>query len=360
MTRSAAVLFVLLLFLFLRAAIAMADDQGTVTVGGRVFAAEELSTVDKNGEGQPWRGQLVLQSARLQVEYLRKKTLRAVAEAELSGKRPKVKDAFVRVHLGGGVYLRAGQFKLPFSAIEMESAWDLPVARRGLLHDLWTDGLAIAGRRPGAQVEWAGGGVKARAGVWQGLGSDDAPVAGTWDDAFLHTLAARVVAKLARGIEIGVSGQERAAQPSTIEPAGHAWAAGADAALAFSFADMRLRLWAELAMGSSFIVHQAITDRDRARFVSSRSIAAWRVGGQAAGRAYLEPFVLVGILDPDAQVVGDTITEVAAGVNAGLWKVWRAQVELELQRMSELDVPAGLVKAPADGLAVVVQLAAAF
>jgi hypothetical protein len=325
-----------------------------------VFAAEVFSTVEKNGEALPWQGELELDSARIGVEYSRKKSLRVVAEVELAGKTPEVKDAFVRVHLGGGVYLRAGQFKLPFSGIELTSAWDLPLARRGLLHKAWTDGLEIAGRRPGAQVEWSGGGVKVRAGLWQGLDEKDRPQAGTRDDRYLHTVAARVVAKVFGGLELGVSIQERAAQPSALEPVVHEWAAGLDGALAVSLGNTELRAWAELALGSSFLVHSVVKDRDRAHFLSTRGIVAWRTGGQAQGKAYVEPFALVGFLDPDTQVVSDTLTEVSVGVNAGRWQRWRAQLELEVQRMSETDVPQGLVKTPADGMAVRLALAAAF
>ena len=44
---------------------------------------------------------------------------------------------------------RAGQFKVPFSAIEIESSFDLPMVRRGLVHDILVDELEVAGRRPG-------------------------------------------------------------------------------------------------------------------------------------------------------------------------------------------------------------------
>ena len=45
--------------------------------------------------------------------------------------------------------VRAGKFKMPFSAIEMESSFTLPMVRRGLVHDILVDELEVAGRRPG-------------------------------------------------------------------------------------------------------------------------------------------------------------------------------------------------------------------
>ena len=84
------------------------------------------------------------------------KWLTANVEVELAGK-PKLKDAWLR---GRFRYLtaKAGQFKMPFSAIEMESIWTLPLADRGLLHTALVKELQVAGRRPGFALEVHGRG----------------------------------------------------------------------------------------------------------------------------------------------------------------------------------------------------------
>src|SRR5258706_6010556 len=125
-----------------------------VQLKGRVLALIELSHRHETivgGDGQLEERNrdaldLSLQSARFGVEY--RSPLRWISgqvELEVAGK-PRVKDAFVEA--GKRFFVKAGQFKVPSARLELDSPWTLPLARRGLLHDLMTDWLDIAGRRP--------------------------------------------------------------------------------------------------------------------------------------------------------------------------------------------------------------------
>ena len=125
---------------------------------GRVFALAELShrreTVVDVDAGLVTRDRdaldLSLQSARFGVEYRAPlRWLSAEVELEVAGK-VRAKDAFVQA--GRTAFVKAGQFKVPGAALELDSPWTLPLVRRGLVHDLMTDWMDIAGRAPGVAV----------------------------------------------------------------------------------------------------------------------------------------------------------------------------------------------------------------
>jgi hypothetical protein len=85
--------------------------------------------------------------AKLELDYRYSKWLRIVLEGGVD-EGPELQDAYVRLgkkKLG----VRLGHFKPPVSAGELESSWDLPVARRGILHGVLIEHARFAGRRPG-------------------------------------------------------------------------------------------------------------------------------------------------------------------------------------------------------------------
>jgi hypothetical protein len=59
-------------------------------------------------------------------------------------------------------------------------------------------------------------------------------------------------------------------------------------------------------------------------------IAAVRFGGAVFEQFYVEPYLLGGVLDPDLDVERDFATELALGVNVGLWQRARLSLQGEL------------------------------
>src|SRR4029078_8565058 len=82
------------------------------------------------------------------------KWLRAVIEVEFTQK-PDMRDVYYKERKKDFL-LRAGQFKMPGSAIELASPWALPFVRRGFLHGLLIDQLDNAWRRPRLMLRWRG------------------------------------------------------------------------------------------------------------------------------------------------------------------------------------------------------------
>ncbi|QRN99035.1 hypothetical protein JRI60_08435 [Archangium violaceum] len=301
---------------------------GSVQVGGRLSVRE---AIDAKGE-EALAGKLSLPAARIELTYQWKKRLRAVVEFDVSD---GLKDAYAWLKLSKGFSLRAGQFKVPLSLVELESTSRLPLVRRGLGRDVLSDGLGLTGRRLGAQLEWKCTGcdreLKLRAGVWQSAENEDVAlenglglipaIRGTW--AVLDTL------------ELGASAQVQPPGTSTSDTWSN-WTAGFDARHALPIGQGELRTWAEVLVGRSDLLIGA-----EGPLLTARALTAWRIGSGSKGALYVEPFVMLSALDPDLQLQKDLLWEAAGGLNFGQWRRWRLQAQVESRR-AEASVPATL------------------
>jgi hypothetical protein len=315
---------------------------GSLKLKGRVMVLGELShhedEVVSAGGGTESQSRnaldLSLESGRVAVEYRSPdRFLSAELELELAGK-PKVKDAFAMA--GKRYFVKAGQFKVPSPALELESPWDLPLARRGLVHDLLTDWLDVAGRRPGVALGYRGkGGLKPRLtlGIFQGTTLDTVAPGERDTDLIDHaslkaqTYAARGELSPARWATIGAWYEHRVGStlPGAFE---HYATGGLDATVDQTFTNGGLRAWVDGSVGESLYVNEDKPDQDSdPLFVLGRALVGYRFGGVALGDPYVEPFGFVALLDPDVEVVEDFATEAALGVNVGLWD--RARVTLQ-------------------------------
>lgn len=305
----------------------LAHRSGTVVGSSGALEERTVNSLD-----------LSLESARIAVEYRSPlRWLSAELELELAGK-PKVKDAYLLA--GKRFFVQAGQFKVPSPAMELESPWDLPLARRGLMHDLLTDWLDVAGRRPGVALGYRGRGkLKPRLtlGAFQGTtleslapGERDVVLI---DHAALdaQTYAARAEMSMF-GVKLGGWFEQRVGSKSAGEFE-HYTTLGLDATLDATFSNGGLRAWLDGSAGQSWYVHDAKPDQEKEPlFVLGRALVAYRFGGLALGDPYLEPFGFFGLLDPDTEVVSDFGSEVALGVSAGFWD--RARLTLQAERTS--------------------------
>lgn len=330
-----------------------------VEVHGRVYVRDEFTKrEDVAGKAGPWTGEKELASARLSADF-RRDDLRIQVEAEFSG-NPEVKDAYIGLALAPQLDLRAGQFKMPFSAIQMESTWRLPTVRRGLLDELLLDRLQLAGRRPGAQAEIAPGGfhqLTFKIGGWQGSGYDGDFTAGESGDSFAKNWAGRVTIEPG-DFELGASVESRIAEPVFAQGYERFWAGNVDVTWK---GDGGGRVWAEVIAGESWLDDDVADDEDPI-FTAGRLIAAWRLGPHGKNVPYIEPFLMVGGLDPDSEIQSDLVYELAAGFNAGRWERWRLQLQAEV-RETDRNTPAGYSEATevlTDSSSLMLQLGAGF
>ncbi len=328
--------------------------------GARVFARSSLL---KPEAADDLVAQSTLNSARVKADY-RAHGLRLEVEAELAGK-PRIKTAFVQQRLYGDetkIDVRAGHFKMPFSAIQLDSIWTLPMADRGLIDNVLVQRLQVSGRAVGATVaiELPGGlHPELHAGVFQG--SDDAgnPLAASASHGFGQDAVLRLSIQPFKGLVVGAAAETRAGQlieaPPIVE---RAYAVELDATLDVAAGPGRVRAWLEAMIGTSWLV--ADSARTSARFVEGRGIAAYRIGGDKHRARYVELYGLAGALDPDAKTGGDRVVELTAGITYGASEAWRLQLEAERWKIGDA-APIGIAAfaaAPADSTTVLVQLSA--
>jgi len=267
------------------------------------------------------------------------KWLTANVEVELTGK-PKLKDAWLRSRFRY-VTAKAGQFKMPFSALEMESIWDLPLADRGLLHTALVKELQVAGRRPGFALEVHGRG-KVRPSLTVGgfQGSvlvDDDPDKRDVDLLYQQGMAsqswvARAELKV-HDFVFAAEYEDRLGTPALLVTK-YYQTGGVDMTLDTELGRTGLRVWVEGLMGQSWLEnwYKPPDGRD-ATFLAGRLVSAVRFMARRKGDLYVEPYGMLGLLEPDTAVEHDFASEEVLGVNVGLWKIVRAGLELQIQHV---------------------------
>ncbi len=331
---------------------------------GRIFSRLAFEKID--GGASDGSLDLSVPSARLGFRYKATDVLFIETEVDLSSS-PILKDAIIEGKWTW-VSVTAGQFKVPISSIEMESPWKLPMARRGLLHDLLVDQMQIAGRRPGVAAEvYIGRGVlspRLTVGAFQASYWDPKGSFKFAKEASLHnqSLAARLRLGSKR-LEVGLNGELRSFLSDGMKAYNRFWTAGGDVTLDLSVWGYGLRAWVEGLAGSTWM-DAKLWDDTFSTFLSARAIVALRIGGGTKGDGYVEPFATFGVLDPDRSVDRDVITEAVVGLNVGHWRRLRLTLQGEWIRVG-INKPgylAGEGRGPvaADATNVVMQVGAAF
>jgi hypothetical protein len=312
-------------------------EASMLEVKGRVFARMAFEDdVVEAGVGRRRGLAFTVPDARASLRARVLAWVNLVLEADFGQPRPSLKDGFLQARAKRWM-LRGGQFKMPISAFTLESPWTLPLARRGWLHELLSDGMLLMGRRQGVAGRVRGGGFwdpELTVGVFQSVfwGPDAGrplPLIGITEPTVVGRLAVS-----AAGVEIAAVSQRRVTNFQVMTPEGlqieHRgfWAAGGDIT-----ADLRLektgwRVWGEALTGSRWLVYR-VEDEAYARFVAARILAAWRWAGLAKGETYFELFTTAGLLEPDLNVISDLFWEAMAGVNVGHWRQTRLTLQFE-------------------------------
>ena len=317
---------------------------GKLEFGGRVFVRGAV--VKTKGEPDAV-AQGTVNSARVGVDY-RWHDLRVNVEAEIAFKF-RIKDAFIQLRVteaGPKVDVRAGYFKMPFSAIQLTSIWAMPTGDRGLLDNVLVKRLQVAGRASGAMaiIELPGGwSPTVRAGVFQGVDDAGTPLA-VAASRFGQDGVVRFSVKPAKELELGIAGSARVGELQVVPLAvSRAYAAELDATLSIDAGPGVLRAWGEGMLGTSWLVAGSDPGHTRATFAEGRGIVSYRLGGATHGERYVEVYGLFGALDPDSSTRNDLVIEATGGLTYGAWNAWRLQAELERWQVGR-NAPIGIVE----------------
>jgi len=313
------------------------------------------------------------ENTRVELRWTPGRRLRGVFEWDFSEAR-HLKDAWMRLRLGPWA-VRAGQFKPPGPALELLSRWDLPASERGLVRELVVDSMGVAGRRPGVELAFESKGrwdLEVRAGAFLSSHVRGDRIGDEAFDNFVDDYSPRAqklagrVALARKRFEIGVFGEWRPAKPIPEEGYRRFWTTGVDVGWSDKPSKGGRRIWADAQVGSSWQDANAFDGVD-ATFLAGRVVAAWRRGGRAKGKGYLEPYAAFSIIDPDTSIRSDVIWEASGGINVGIWEQLKLTLEAQ-HRSFARNVPESLgifafgrnPKPPATSTKLVVQVGGRF
>ena len=211
------------------------------------------------------------------------------------------------------VDVRAGNFKMPFSAIQLESIWTLPMADRGLVDNVLVKRLQVAGRAVGGDgrrsISERRITRRVRAGVFQGRNDAGDPLAvarattGSAQDGVV-----RASVRPTQGVEIGASASRaiRGADQSLRSRSARVRRRARRAPPIVAAGPGRIRALAEAMIGTSWLVGGMMPGHDLTRFLEARGIVAYRLGGDRKGRATSSPTSLGRLrVDPDRIITRD-------------------------------------------------------
>lgn len=335
-----------------------ADDKpkNRLEMGGRVFVRTTVSNLDvEAGSGDPWYQEYGVSSARIVADYRRGRRLKVMVEAELGDEKPQLKDGYVRVRPARELTVKAGRFKVPMSAISLESAWRLPAVERGILNDLEPSSaieLPFGGRGDGMTVAYAPRRTAGDPEVTVGAFAPDMPENPI--DVSEHVaidpyarFEAAPVADLTVGASTALITHQRVNNDR--ESIGHAPLAGLD----LTFRRGLVEAWLEGFFGGSTVY--AVDGRVRGQMWAARTLVGLRARRVAPWLRRVGPYVKASIFDPNTDAADDRAYQLGAGINAQFTKYLRLQLEVEQTSVDDVTV-----LQQQDRLAFYAQLGAAF
>ena len=313
-----------LVLLLLVPSVTWAADKGEVKLGGRLFTAGKIEAID----GQETLASADVRSLRLEADW-RWTFLRAVGEIEVAKGEAELKDAYVRARMDqvlGRFDAAVGRKKAAFSRMTLASSWDLPIVRRGMLDQALSDRALIGGRSVGAHFGAELKRVPLHPGAYLSVTQAEDASGAAIPDA--GKIAARVEAK-AGFASFGVATEARQAIARPEIGVGTWMAFEADAEIEREMAGFTWRGWLEATTAKTWIDTEPL-DGDDAWLVAAQLLLAARLDGKTSGREYVEAFAFFQLLEPDAGVTADIAWEVGGGLNVGMWK--RARLQLQAER----------------------------
>jgi hypothetical protein len=275
-----------------------------VTFGAQVYAAYKLSDVEPIHSFE-------IRRARLSLELDPVQWFCGQLEVDFSAGSP-LKDAFGTLRLSRYFEVTAGQFKKPFSRIELMGARKLEFFRRGITNERIISDDGFGGRDLGVMVAGEVAMLGYSLGVFNGNGT-----AAEFDSG--KDFALRLTLEPVKFLELGVSGaMQYRNQPEMEWPRNDIWAAGVDARLRLKPVDVVLEaLWAQggtTARGPQRlgVVLYAVVDLKLTNDIE------------------LRPVLKTELLDDNLWKQNNLAFSMTAGANLRLWKMVRVMLQGEL------------------------------
>lgn len=208
---------------------------------------------------------------------------------------PIVKDAYVVLQPVAALGVTIGQFKKPFSRLELTSSGKLPLWRRGIVNDRLTRNYGYGGRDVGVMLLGRAGPFTYAAGAFNGTRTLEETDSG-------KDVAARLALSAADAIDLGVSGSMLHRNPEGLQVT-RTFAASIDGRLRTGPLDSRFEvIWAQEPLPEG--------GRDQLGAMAYVVLRTPRIEGVS-----LRPIVKVELLDEDTRTGASHATSLMGGVN---------------------------------------------
>jgi len=231
-----------------------------------------------------------------------------------------LRDAYVQLTPLRQLRFRVGQFKKPFSGLELRSPARLKVIERGPGNDLIVDDLNFGDRDLGAMVY--GRLIESvRLDYAVGAFNGQIPDQGVEQD---KDLVARLRIRPVKVISVGTSWSFKFFSPDEPEDPEHAWAGGGDVRLRL----FGMRLHTEVLAAENY----EATGSSSPYALSVVSILSYRRRIPMDYRFSLEPVFKFELLDADTNITDDEVLVYTPGINLYFGRYFRAMVHADFTR----------------------------
>lgn len=311
-----------------------------VTINARIHALWEMThkdvpdnplTNENEFENKAPENQFQIRRARFKMSWRPEKWLTAVLQ--VGGFQDNdfgislLRDAYIHVSPLQYLEIRVGQFKKPFSRLELRSSGKLQVLNRGEGNELLVEelrygdrdlGLQFSGRiLPTVKLDY-------EIGVFNGSGPDISE-RGTSKD-----VTGRIKAEPFSWLSVGVNGSLKVFD-DTENVDKTAWAAGADAVL--KVAGFRTHLEGILGLDHAFRNREIqVTDSAPPVFDFLAIVSYKHKIADAYTAVSLEPVFKIELLDPNTKVIDDQVLIYSPGFNIYISKYLRLMIQGEILR----------------------------
>ncbi len=264
-------------------------DQPRVQIGARVHTRYLFTDTAPHQEFELRRARLMLEVA--PVSFLSGELDVDVAEV------PAVKDAFADIAALPWLHLVTGQFKKPFSRVELLSSGKLPLWSRGIVTKRIAGNYGFGGRDVGAMVRAEHDRAALEVGAFNGTRTS--PEVDSAKD-----IAARLEFLGGKSFDVGASGSVLNKNPEgTAQDPWHLWAVGLDGRLRIGVIDATVEaLYAQEPI--------PIGSRDQLGIVAWLVVRTPRLLGVS-----IRPIGKFELLDDNVDAGGDHAVDLLGGIN---------------------------------------------
>ncbi len=239
-----------------------------------------------------------------------------------------LKDAYVHIYPLKELQLRVGQFKKPFSGLELRSLGKLRLINRGPGNDLIIEDLGYGDRDLGVQLS---GRLIKSVKLDYFLGAFNGSGPNITDPGNSKDIVARLQIKPVKPFTIGANGSVKFFDDTTDNQPPRGWATGLD---------MRLKpgdfhFYAEGLLGANHLAYRyssVVTADDPPMFINALGVVSYRHVFPVHWRFALEPAFKFEFLEPDANIVDDEIMVFTPGINTYFGKYFRLMIDVEITR----------------------------